>query len=239
MKYIVFPAALLMLSLAGCDSASQPPAEAVEEVQAEQALMEQVAQALPEEFCVDAGPQTPRDITNATGLNAVEFPMAPAPTNLNLCNIHTHTHAEHKGPGFSVFVGDGNSGGNACNDAASLTAEELADPTGGEGAYKGVKPGDTIEVHWVYSSCDVDPGKGLGACLAEGCDNPLFRVEAQAFLVVNDPNAINFMDYAYSGCTLDVSSLHVWAEVGNVFEETKSHGVRQLVTEPRLLSPIN
>ena len=37
---------------------------------------------------------------------------------------------------------------------------------------------------------------------------------------------------------LDINSLHRWAESGNVFEETKSHGVRQLVTAPELLSPI-
>ena len=36
---------------------------------------------------------------------------------------------------------------------------------------------------------------------------------------------------------LDINSLHAWAE-GNVFNETKSHGVRQLVTAPELLSPI-
>ena len=37
---------------------------------------------------------------------------------------------------------------------------------------------------------------------------------------------------------LDINSLHRWAESGNVFNETKSHGVRQLVTAPELLSPI-
>ncbi len=37
---------------------------------------------------------------------------------------------------------------------------------------------------------------------------------------------------------LDINSLHRWAESGNVFKETKSHGVRQLVTAPELLSPI-
>lgn len=37
---------------------------------------------------------------------------------------------------------------------------------------------------------------------------------------------------------LDISSLHAWAEKGNVFNETHSHGVRQLVTAPELLSPI-
>jgi hypothetical protein len=51
-------------------------------------------------LCLDAGPQTPRDISNGHGLNTVEFPMAPASTEMNLCNIHTHTQAEHRGPGF-------------------------------------------------------------------------------------------------------------------------------------------
>ena len=32
--------------------------------------------------------------------------------------------------------------------------------------------------------------------------------------------------------------LHKWAAEGNVFNESKSHGVRQLVTAPELLSPI-
>ncbi len=132
----------------------------------------------------------------------MNFQLAPASAELNLCNIHTHTNAEHKGPGFSVFVNDTDHGGYACNDTANLTEAELTDPMQGKGEYKGVKPGDTIEVHWVYSSCDVQPGKGLGACLSEGCESPLLRVEAQAFLVVNDPdNAINFMDYVYAGKT--------------------------------------
>jgi hypothetical protein len=38
---------------------------------------------------------------------------------------------------------------------------------------------------------------------------------------------------------LDIGSLHKWASDGNVFKENHSHGVRQLVTAPELLSPIN
>ena len=116
------------------------------------------------------------------------FALAPASTEMNLCNIHTHTNAEHKGPGFSIFVNDTDSGGYACNETASLSETELTDPTDGNGAYKGVKPGDTIEVHWVHSSCDIAPGEGLGACLNDACTDPVLRVEAQTFLVVNDPN---------------------------------------------------
>ncbi len=60
-------------------------------------------------------------------------------------------------------------------------------------------PGDTIEVHWVYSSCDVTPGPGLGSCLSPACANPTLRVESQVFLVVNDPYALDFMAFAHGG----------------------------------------
>jgi len=152
-----------------------------------------------QEVCQGYGPQTPRDISAVIGTNKRLFSLAPASTEMNLCNIHTHTNAEHKGPGFSVFVSKADNGGYQCNDAASLTAEQLTDPTDGKGAFKGVKPGDTIEVHWVHTSCDIAPGEGLGSCLSDSCANPELRVEAQAFLVVNDPSALNFLDYAYDG----------------------------------------
>jgi hypothetical protein len=236
-------------------------------------------------LCLDAGPQTPRDISNVLGLNAVTFDRAPPATEMNLCNIHTHTNAEHKGPGLSMFVNATDSGGYACHETADLTAEELA-PL--DGAFDGAEPGDTIEVHWVHTSCPVTPGEGLGSCLTDTCTDPLLRVEAQTFLVVNDPDAADFMDFGYgdtvrnglhqakaipsgtgnpveflgsttgpsydqSTCSpmkvtwsvrpmcmkVDMASLHRWAESGNVFNETKSHGVRQLVTAPELLSPID
>jgi len=237
------------------------------------------------DLCTTFGPQTPRDIASAAGLNATDFPMAPAASGLNLCNIHTHTNAEHKGPGFSVFVNDSDHGGYACNDSDTLTEAELSAPVSNEFGY--VKPGDTIEVHWVHTSCDITPGEGLGSCLNETCQDPLLRVEAQTFLIVNDAQAADFMDYVYDGnkvggfhqaknlpegtgtpivfrgsttgpsynqsvcspmkvtwsvrpqCTkLDINSLNAWAKSGNVFNEKKSHGVRQLVTAPELLSPI-
>jgi hypothetical protein len=237
--------------------------------------------------CKNAGPQTPRDISNHTGKNTITFPWAPAYAEMNLCNIHSHTNAEHRGPDFNVYVGDSKHGGYACNATSSLTAEQLQDPYNGNGPYKNVKPGDTIEVHWVYSSCDVKPGKGLGACLTEDCTNPKLRVEAQVFLLVNDEYALDFNDYVYANtvrnglhqaksiptdtgkpvvfrgsttgpaytqeiCSpaqvtwsvrpqcakLNIASLHQWAKAGNVFAETSSHGVRQLVTKPELLAPI-
>lgn len=267
----------IAILVAGCagepeSESADPAADAVIAAEGEAAL------------CLDMGPQTPRDISSVFGLNTESFPLAPEAGEMNLCNIHTHTNAEHKGPGFSVFVSDADDGGYACNASADLGAAELAPA---EGAYKGVKPGDTIEVHWVHTSCAATPGEGLGACVPEGCADPLLRVEAQVFLVVNDPQALDFTTMAYGGnmvdglhqammipattgepvlfrgsttgpsydqtnCSpvrvtwnvrpqcarLDINSLHRWAEQGNVFNETKSHGVRQLVTAPELLSPI-
>ncbi len=244
----------------------------------------EVVEASAPELCLDAGPQTPRDISSVVGLNTVAFPKAPPSTSMNLCNIHTHTNAEHKGPGFNVFVDASDNGGYACNETADLTAEELAPAAG---AYTGVVPGQTIEVHWVHTTCDAAPGEGLGACVPEGCTDPLLRVEAQTFLVVNDENALDFTEMAavveekggfyqagmipadtgtpvtFPGSTtgpsytqavcspaqvtwnvrpmcakLDINSLHKWASEGNVFNETASHGVRQLVTATELHSPI-
>ena len=152
-----------------------------------------------QKLCQGFGPQTPRDISNEDGKNKVIFPEAPKYTKMNLCNIHSHKNAEHKGPGFSVFVDNGEHGGYACNGTSELTEAELVDTFEGKGAYKGVKPGDTIEVHWVHSSCDVSPGEGLGACLSESCANPSLRVETQVFLLVNDEDALNFKDFDYAG----------------------------------------
>jgi len=167
------------------------------------------AAALPaagEEICQGYGPQTPRDIAEKAGTNTRVFAKAPASSAMNLCNIHFHKNAEHKGPGFSVFAGDGETGGYQCNETASLTAAELEDPTHGHGACHGVKPGDTVEVHWVYTSCDVGPGAGLGSCLSEACANPQLRVETQVFLAVNDAGAGSFADYTYDGNV--VNGLH-------------------------------
>jgi hypothetical protein len=157
-------------------------------------------EAVTAEFCTEMGPQTPRDISSALGTNPVAFEMAPAASEMNLCNIHTHTNAEHKAPGFSIAAGDGKFGGFQCNETADLTEAELVNPyADSEAPFAHAVPGDTIEVHWVHTSCDVTPGAGLGSCLSEGCDNPLLRVEAQSFLLVNDPNALDFRDFAYEG----------------------------------------
>ena len=237
--------------------------------------------------CEGYGPQTPRDIDSTNGINSVVFPMAPAPENMNLCNIHFHNGAEHKAEAFSIkkLVDESNKdfGGFQCAISKNLSAAELAPYEGNQ--CDGVKPGDTIEVHWVHSSCDVAPGPGLGSCLSDACANPSLRVETKVFTVVNDRNAINMSDYSdvvqrggkyqaknlvtaggnnvsFLGSTtgpkyteqscsplqvswnvnsecakVDIQSLSNFC-ADNVFDEDHAHGVRQLVINPKLLSPI-
>ncbi len=242
------------------------------------------ASAASGDLCTTMGPQTPRDITSKVGLNTTMFDMAPPSTQMNLCNIHTHTNAEHKGPGFSIFAGATDDGGYQCNETPNLTEVELA-PYTGQRSYEGAEPGDTIEVHWVHTTCDTEPGEGLGNCVS--CDDPTLRVETQVLLVTNDGNGADMMDFAYLGNTknglnqpktlptgtgtpvqflgsttgpsytqavcspaqvtwsvrpqcakVDAASVHNWARSDKAFNETKSHGVRQLVTAPELLSEI-
>ncbi len=240
-----------------------------------------------EKVCEGFGPQAPRDIDGKTGTNKRIFSVAPSYKDMNLCNIHFHVNAEHKAKDFALFAGEGehgHGGGYKCTTSSLLTKKELMPPKGN--LCEGLKPGDTVEVHWVYSSCDIKPGESLGSCLSESCSNPNLRVEAQVFLVVNDPAALNFNDFAYDGnmvndlhqakslpsgtgnpieflgsttgpkyndqqCSpfqvtwsvrpecakIDINSLGKWCE-GNVFKENHGHGVRKLVTDPKLLSEI-
>lgn len=237
--------------------------------------------------CKGFGPQTPRDIDGVKGTNPQIFALAPKSKNMNLCNIHFHNNAEHKAKDFSIYAGagkHGHGGGYQCNASKHLSQAELKKPT--KKICKGLKPGDTIEVHWVHTSCQIKPGHGLGSCLSKKCANPDLRVETQVFTLVNDSSAMNFNDFSYGGnmvkgrhqakslpegtghavdfmgsttgpkytestCSplqvtwavrpycakLDINSLGEWCK-GNAFSEDHAHGVRKLVTNPKLLSNI-
>ena len=232
--------------------------------------------------CQGFGPQTPRDIALKKGANNSSVSFAPSSKKLNLCNIHFHTNAEHKGPGFSTSGGQGDHGGWKCNGPQKKSTHYQKNHKKGCGH---LNEGDTVEVHWVFSSCDVGPGKGLGSCFSDACKNPQIRVEAQVFLAIDDKNALNFLDYRYEGkkngthqpkhlpsdnhstqfigsttgpsyseekCSpfqvswsvrpeclkIDINSLNEWCQK-NPFGEDHAHGVRQIVTNPQLLSPIN
>lgn len=67
--------------------------------------------AFAQDLCAGFEPQTPRDISETASDNKRVFTLAPSSEEMNLCNIHTHTNAEHKGPGFSLFVNNSDYGG--------------------------------------------------------------------------------------------------------------------------------
>ena len=226
------------------------------------------------------GPQAPRDIDNINGHNNRLFGAAPEFKMMNLCNIHFHKNAEHKGGEFTTYAGNGDGEGNGTGYKYNglLSSSELT-PFKND---KSLTPGDTIEVHYVYSSADVQPGSTLGACMADGINNPALRVEGQVYVLVNDGNALDFSvlnkiakvgDYyqapnlpnntgkpiEYAGSTtgpsynekgssfqvtwsvrpkvtkVNISTVVEWLN-DNPFEEQNAHGVRNLVTNPKLLS---
>jgi len=244
------------------------------------------------EVCTGFGPQTPRDIDSTKGENKHHFSLSPGYKQMNLCNIHFHENAEHKAKAFSIYAGDGHEGygsGFKANISKKLSKAELkplAQPAC-KSEHGDLQPGDTIEVHWVHSSADVMPGKSLAACLSEKDSNPDLRVEAQVFVLVNDPKALDFNRLGYGGnivngfhqaksipgntgkpvvfagsttgpkysdstCSplqvtwsvrpkvakLDINSVAKWCE-SNEFGEDHAHGVRKLVTSPKLLSKIS
>jgi len=234
------------------------------------------------------GPQSPRDLNQINGLNRRVFMAAPSRSELNLCNIHFHANAEHKGGEFTTYAGpgDGHGAGTGYRYDGTLTAAELT-PTAapvGQGKYGDLKPGDTLEVHYVHSSAKVTPGPGLGSCVTPSINNPQLRVETIVVVLVNDTSAADFQALAtikrlngfyqatgfpsglgepvtYAGSTtgpgynekgspfqvtwnvrpqvlkVDIASVDRWLK-DNPFDETAAHGVRNLVQNQTLLSPI-
>lgn len=235
------------------------------------------------------GPQTPRDIDQDYGVNERIFEQAPNRSQMNLCNIHFHKNAEHKGGNFTTYAGNGDGKGSNTGYIydGKLTASQLKPVKGKVCAAKGdsLQSGDTLEVHFVYSSALATPGPTLGACLSDSTMNPALRVEAQVLVLANDKNALDFKELAavettngyyqapnipmntgipveYIGSTtgpsfneagsplkvswsvrpkvaaVDINSVQDWCN-DNVFAEDHAHGVRNLVVNPKLLSPIN
>jgi len=234
------------------------------------------------------GPQSPRDIDQDYGTNLRNFGIAPNRAALNLCNIHFHKNAEHKGGEFTTFAGNGDGKGKNTGYKynGTLSAAQMKPVSSQICAAKGdaLQSGDTLEVHFVYSSADVKPGPTLGACLADSTMNPGLRVEGQVIVLANDDNAMEFDDLAeieqingyyqapnvptnmgvpvqYLGSTtgpsynekasplqvtwsvrpevavVDINSVGEWCN-DNVFKEDHAHGVRNLVKNPKLLSPL-
>ena len=147
------------------------------------------------------GPQSPRDIDAAEGHNARVFGVAPVHTQMNLCDIHFHENAEHKGGEFTTYAGngDGQGYGTGFKYSGKLSDAELAPYNKAVGAtdHGDLQPGDTIEVHYVFSTAKVVPGPTLGSCLSEAIGNPQLRVETQVYVLVNDASARDFVELTH------------------------------------------
>ncbi len=234
------------------------------------------------------GPQSPRDIDAKAGENRIMFKPAPAYQAMNLCNIHFHKNAEHKGGEFTRYAGNGDGHGylSGYQYSGELSEAELA-PVEQKicpSPHGNLHAGDTIEVHYVFSTAHITPGPTLDSCFNDAAKNPQLRVEAQVFVLVNDKAAGDFMKLTkhrkvnglhqavsmptdtgtaveYAGSTtgpgynevgspyqvtwgvrpnvakVNIDSVGKWCE-GNVFNEDHAHGVRNLVINPDLLSPI-
>ena len=234
------------------------------------------------------GPQSPRDINSITGNNDRVFSAAPDYTDMNLCNIHFHKNAEHKGGEFTSYAGNGDGKGyqSGYTFSGHLSAIELTqiDKEICPSEHGSLSPGDTIEVHYVYSTALVKPGPTLGSCLSDSVKNPQVRVETQVYVLVNDINTLDFdksttfalnngkqqavnipvntgTPIQYAGSTtgpsynekgspfevtwsvrpkvakVNIETVGKWCK-GNPFNEDHAHGVRNLVTNPDLLSKI-
>ena len=136
------------------------------------------------------GPQSPRDIDLQTGSNNRTFSTAPEFGKMSLCDIHFHKNAEHKGGNFTTYAGngDGRGYGTGFKYDGSLSDAELAPIEGLIGVHgqNSLQSGDTIEIHFVYSTAKATIGPTLGTCLSEAIGNPQLRVEAVVAVLVND-----------------------------------------------------
>ena len=254
----------------------------------ESVILDQHTQLLNDHSEKGFGPQSPRDIESSKGTNRILFSVAPDPSSMNLCNIHFHESAEHRGGEYTKYAGHGNGHGYGTgylyNGKLSAAETKPFDRKVGLSKHGDLVPGDTIEIHFVHSTAQVQPGPTLGACVSKHLNNPQLRVEAVVGVLVNDRKAADFTKMAeiktvngyyaapnipqnlgkpvlYEGSTtrpaynttgspyevtwnvrpkvvkIDILSVAKWLDA-NPFKEDHAHGVRNLISEPRLLSPI-
>ncbi|MFT7526774.1 MAG: hypothetical protein ACI9LY_001926 [Arenicella sp.] len=150
--------------------------------------------------CKGYAGQTPRDIDSKVGINPVNLDLASPSSEVNFCDIHIHANAEHKAQAFNIYAGDGKDGYGSdyqCGISKKLTKAERKTAEGE--ICKGLQSGDKNEIHLVHTSCDAEPGAGLGSCLSDACANLDLREATQIFTLVNDSNALSFNDLAYDG----------------------------------------
>lgn len=292
-------AVVSLLAFSGCgndDTKSESNVSYDTEINVSNTVIEGQRAALAAHITADTVAQSPRDIDSKNGENNVSTTHVDSHSSMYLCDIHFHKSAEHKGGEFTTYAGNGNGEGfgTGYKYDGNLTQAELA-PYKIETEENSLYSGDTIETHYVYSSNPkAELGLGLGTCLA-GMDanatQPLLRVEAEVYVLVNDENALDFtalnkvstvkdsngtshyqadgipdnnvtgVPVEYDGSTtgpgyneepspyqvswsvhpkvakVNIKTVKEWFE-NNKFAQEHAHGVRNLVVNPKLLSPI-
>lgn len=149
--------------------------------------------------CSKVGPQAPRDLEKLEGNSRVNYSPALPSSEMNLCNIHFHANAEHKARGYSSLRGQKKHMGYICNESAKnkkIGIWNIDDDK--KIKCDDLQVWDTVEIHWVFSSCDVKPGPGLESCLSDTCVNPQLRVQAGIFYLTNNEDAIDMISLDYN-----------------------------------------
>jgi Delta carbonic anhydrase len=144
--------------------------------------------------CTRAGPQSPRDITKRGGTNPVTFAKAPSFARMRICDVHFHKFAEHKAPGYSKQAREGDLKGYVCNGKTPPKENSHGSSPGG---CAGIAIGDTIEIHWVFTTCNVEPAPTLASCFSPNCSNPELRVEARVFYLTDNRAAGDSAHFIY------------------------------------------
>ena len=94
----------------------------------------------------------------------------------------------------------------------------------GAGKYGDLVPGDTIEVHDVHTTAQVTP-----IVYAGSTTGPSYSEKGSPFQVT--------WRVRPQVAKVSIRSVDAWLK-DNIFNEASAHGVRKLVTNPDLLSPI-
>lgn len=203
-----------------------------------------------------------------SGDNETDYGEAPDLAGMNLCDVHYHRNAEHKANDYFDFIDTGDDhAGYACTgfippdpnaDRGDVGVVE-GDTVEIHWVYTNC---DTTSNGVVLN------GTGLNACLTNTCANPRLTVVSQVFVAeergevrsLDSPMQHDDLRVSYTGSTTGptysndhCSSLQVFWDVKTTchysldlralerFARQKgehAHGVRELVIDPALLSPI-
>ncbi|ODU00850.1 MAG: cadmium carbonic anhydrase [Thiobacillus sp. SCN 63-1177] len=218
------------------------------------------AEAKGGEICEGFGPQTPRDIDVRKGENKRVFTMAPDYKQMNLCNIHLHKNAEHKGRAFSLYAGEGDGhgyeSGYQCNISKVHSSCDVKPGNGLGSCLSASCANPALRVETQVFTLVNDP-KALDFMSLDYKGRTVKGYHQANAIPSNTGKPVTFLGsttgpkYSDQTCSplqvtwsvrpncakVDISSVGKWCEQ-NAFGEDHAHGVRKLVTNPRLLSTI-